>query len=173
MTQALNYNRSTWETLAYTVLDALRLEAEADASERPMAKEPPAVSLLYRVHHRHQDLTSALRQLVEIGDRHQQILARTLLFLHPDALAQGRTQRADTVVALLLARELRVTDLETGKPVKIKAEVLAEAVLRDAFWDQIEASVEEEGLVARLQVGAHSPSVKLLDGRDVSFQVWR
>jgi hypothetical protein len=49
-----------------------------------------------------------------------------------------------------------------------------EALLRDPFWDDIDASVEEPaGTVAAVLAGDPSPSVLLADGRVVSLRLAR
>ena len=77
-------------------------------------------------------------------------------------LDRGRKSRADIVMAVLRAREVQLREVERGRPRPVTRDDLAEAILRDPFWDDIDASVQEDRVVERiLGEGAPSPAIDL------------
>ena len=89
-------------------------------------------------------------------------------------LQRGRSSRADLVMALMRDAPYVLTDVERGGAVVLRRLDLVEALLRDPFWDDIDASVEEPaGTVTAVLAGDPSPSVLLADGRVVSLRLAR
>ena len=77
-------------------------------------------------------------------------------------LDRGRKSRADLVMAVLRAHDIQLRDVERGRLRPVTRDDLAEAILRDPFWDDIDASVQEDGVVDRiLREGAPSPAIDL------------
>jgi len=77
-------------------------------------------------------------------------------------LDRGRTSRADLVTAVLRAHDVQLKDVERGRVRIITRDDLAEAILRDPFWDDIDASTQEHGVVdGILRRGRPSPAIDL------------
>ncbi len=75
-------------------------------------------------------------------------------------LNRGRKDRADLVLAVLRAHDVQLRDPERGRIRVMTRDDLAEAILRDPFWDDIDASVQERGVVEGiLQRGRPSPAI--------------
>ena len=75
-------------------------------------------------------------------------------------LDRGRKDRADLVLAVLRAHDVQLRDPERGRLRVMTRDDLAEAILRDPFWDDIDASVQEDGVVEGiLQHGRPSPAI--------------
>ena len=73
---------------------------------------------------------------------------------------RGRKDRADLVLAVLRAHDVQLRDPERGRLRVMTRDDLAEAILRDPFWDDIDASVQEDGVVEGiLQHGRPSPAI--------------
>ncbi|MBK7759550.1 MAG: hypothetical protein IPI35_24765 [Deltaproteobacteria bacterium] len=77
-------------------------------------------------------------------------------------LDRGRQSRADLVLAVLRAHDVQLRDVERGRLRPVTRDDLAEAILRDPFWDDIDASVQEDGVVdGILRNGKPSPAIDL------------
>ena len=77
-------------------------------------------------------------------------------------LDRGRQSRADIVLALLRAHDVQLRDVERGRLRPVTRDDLAEAILRDPCWDDIDASVQEDGVVdGILRLGKPSPAIDL------------
>ena len=77
-------------------------------------------------------------------------------------LDRGRQSRADIVLALLRAHDVQLRDVERGRLRPVTRDDLAEAILRDPFWDDIDASVQEDGVVdGILRNSKPSPAIDL------------
>ena len=77
-------------------------------------------------------------------------------------LDRGRQSRADIVLAVLRAHDIQLRDVERGRLRPVTRDDLAEAILRDPFWDDIDASVQEDGVVdGILRHGKPSPAIDL------------
>jgi len=77
-------------------------------------------------------------------------------------LDRGRQSRADLVTAVLRAHDVQIKDVERGRVRIITRDDLVEAILRDPFWDDIDASTQEDGVVdGILHQGRPSPSIDL------------
>ncbi len=75
-------------------------------------------------------------------------------------LDRGRQSRADLVLAVLRAHDVQLRDVERGRIRPMTRDDLAEAILRDPFWDDIDASVQEDGVVEGiLRDGKPSPAI--------------
>ena len=77
-------------------------------------------------------------------------------------LDRGRQSRADIVLAVLRAHDVQLREVERGRLRPVTRDDLAEAILRDPFWDDIDASVQEDGVVdGILRHGKPSPAIDL------------
>lgn len=75
-------------------------------------------------------------------------------------LDRGRKSRADLVLAVLRAHDVQLRDPERGRLRIMTRDDLAEAILRDPFWDDIDASTQEDGVVdGILRHGRPSPAI--------------
>ena len=75
-------------------------------------------------------------------------------------LDRGRRDRADLVLAVLRAHDVKLRDPERGRIRVLTRDDLAEAILRDPFWDDIDASTQEDGVVEGiLRFGRPSPAI--------------
>lgn len=75
-------------------------------------------------------------------------------------LDRGRRDRADLVLAVLRAHDVQLRDPERGRIRVLTRDDLAEAILRDPFWDDIDASTQEDGVVdGVLRHGRPSPAI--------------
>ncbi len=88
------------------------------------------------------------------------LVARHMLGARALNLNRGRKDRADLVLAVLRAHDVQLRDPERGRLRVMTRDDLAEAILRDPFWDDIDASVQEDGVVEGiLQHGRPSPAI--------------
>lgn len=74
---------------------------------------------------------------------------------------RGRESRAEIVLAVLRAHDVQLKEVDRGRLRPMTRDDLAEAILRDPFWDDIDASVGEDGVVARILRGEPSPAIDL------------
>jgi hypothetical protein len=75
-------------------------------------------------------------------------------------LSRGRKSRADLVMAVLRSHDVQLRDPERGRIRIMTRDDLAEAILRDPFWDDIDASTQEDGVVdGILRHGRPSPAI--------------
>ncbi len=100
------------------------------------------------------ELAAILRGVVEVyGDDDGELVERLPAYARTTPplgfdLDRGRKDRADLVLAVLRAHDVQLREPERGRVRILTRDDLAEAILRDPFWDDIDASVQEQGVVA-------------------------
>ena len=168
---------AAWRTMAATALHALRADRGAlggalagalDEAWRAAERGDDA-GVLRALDQAAGAVPEALRGVLggiaEVygGERRERLPASTRT--GPPAgfdLDRGRESRADLVIAVLRARDVQLRS-EVRTPLRgVTRDEIAEAILRDPRWDDIDASVGEDGVVARVLRGDRpSPPIDL------------